>query len=102
VWEAARRVRNYPRQIERDLLAVHGLDIGDWYRGDPKLSSRRLIVLTDGPLGEDSWFHFAVRRDHEKAKAEEEARPMVEGRARALKGLYRKVPEHLRPKEVIQ
>lgn len=58
-------------------------------------------MLTDGPLGQDSWFHFDTRRDYERMKAEEDAKPMAEARFKALKSLYRKVPKHLRPKGVI-
>lgn len=44
----------WPEELETDLLAYHGLDIGLWHRltinpdtGAPYLSSRRLLVLVD-------------------------------------------------------
>lgn len=51
---AIHRWRQYPTEIEKDLLAI-GLDILDWHRGTRnehgilKLSSRRLLVLIDHP-----------------------------------------------------
>lgn len=68
------------------------------------MSSRELLELIDGLPDEGSenpsWFKLAVRQDYKRMKDEEKNKPMREGRVKALKGLYAKVPKHLRPKEV--
>jgi hypothetical protein len=98
---ALARWRRYPREIESDL-EVRGIDLGAWHRrelrdGRPILSSRKLIILTDGLLPSDhSWFKLAAYADADKAKAKEDAEKTKAARNPKLASLYRKVPKHLR------
>ena len=61
-----RVLRDYPTQIESDLLDK-GLEIGDWYQqtrdehGRLKLSSRRLLDVVIPNLPERSAFNTALR-----------------------------------------
>lgn len=103
MWIALHRWKLYPREIEADLH-VRGIDIGAWHRlernaaGYPILSSRKLIVITDGFLpSEHSWFKLAAYRDHDKAKDKAERDAVKEPRQRLLSRLYAKVPKHKVP-----
>lgn len=70
--EAFPRWKLFPREIEAGLQAEYGIDIGDWHEG--RMSSRRLMTLTDG-LSSDSWFKHAAAQFIEELKEEEELRP---------------------------
>lgn len=61
MWPAIVRIRHWPKEIEADLQREYGLDITDWHRDVPTLSSRKLLVLLD-ELGQDSSF----RREHDR------------------------------------
>lgn len=52
--EVLPRWKWFAKAIEIDLQTQYGIDIGDWHTG--KMSSRRLLVLTDGLIGEKSWY----------------------------------------------
>ena len=102
--EAFERWSHYSKEIACDLRHFYpGTHIKQWHQGE--MSSRELLELLDGlpdeGANDPSWFKIAVRADYKRMKDEEAAKPMVEGRVKALKGLYRKVPKHLRPKEVV-
>lgn len=66
----------WPDEIEADLFAEYGVDIGHWHRltldpdtGCPRLSSRRLLVLLD-KLSETSEFKKASERGGRQSRAE--------------------------------
>lgn len=56
--EAVVYMRQFPRQIEADLL-FRGIDIADWHQG--RMSSRRLLALIDA-LPDDTAY-WKERRD---------------------------------------
>lgn len=64
------------------------------------MSSRELLELLDG-LTEESWYKVAVRRDIQKYKDDQERERTERHRNRMMSGLYRKVPKHLQPREVV-
>jgi hypothetical protein len=102
VGTAFHRWKAYPREIERDLEAFHpNCDfMGKWHRGE--LSSRKLIVLTDGFLPpEHSWFKMAAYKDADKLEETLKAEATAKARKPLLSSMYRKVPEHLRPREAV-
>jgi hypothetical protein len=75
VGEAIPRWRLFPREIEHDLSYYHDRDIADWHEG--RMSSRKLLVLTDG-LPDDSWYKLSVQalikrmaEDKERARRSE-------------------------------
>jgi hypothetical protein len=69
VPEAFLRWRLFAKEVESDLSQYHNRDIEDWHTG--KMSSRKLLVLTDG-LPDESWYKVSGRALMERMKQEEE------------------------------
>ncbi len=91
------RWRFYAREIEADL-GLRGIDIADWHRG--AMSSRRLIVLTDGLPVEDSWFRAQIAADVKAFQERRDKAVQEESRRRHLLPAYRNVPKHLWPADL--